>query len=120
MDKAVHHWRQWFKFVNDYLFFPPQKETMTQRAIVATIDTWEDKKVKWAKIVQQKKGEALANKLMGKLVAKQMFSVFYISKICRELPCMLMWREDHRLQDKLPVIYLAQTRMRRTRRRYIA
>lgn len=28
IEKTKQHWRPWLKFINDYLFFGPQTETM--------------------------------------------------------------------------------------------
>lgn len=52
LDKDRHHWKPWLKFVNDYLVFRPQKEMMTQRIIVAALNTWEGKRINWAQIIQ--------------------------------------------------------------------
>lgn len=53
LDAAKPQWKQWFKFVNDYMMFRPQKYTMTQKMIVTTMMTWDGKKVNWAQAVQQ-------------------------------------------------------------------
>lgn len=45
LEKAKHHWKAWLKFINHYLVFRPQKEMMTQRIVVAAMNTWNGKKV---------------------------------------------------------------------------
>lgn len=64
----------------------PQKEMIAPKAIVTAISTWEGKQINWAKIVQQNMGEELANKLVGRPVTMELFSAFYISELCQDLP----------------------------------
>lgn len=52
IEKARQHWRHWFKFVNTFLPFRPHANTMTQRQVVAAIQTWEGKKINWSQVVQ--------------------------------------------------------------------
>lgn len=86
LEKAKHHWRAWFKFVNNYLVFKPQKEMMTQRIVVAAMNTWNGKKVNWGSIVQQKAEEEIRRYQKEKLVTGELFSAFYISVVGQELP----------------------------------
>lgn len=86
IEKARHHWRPWFKFVNNYLFFRPQKEMIAPKAIVAALNTWEGRPINSAKIVQQNIGAELVSKLAGRPTTVELFSAFYISELCQELP----------------------------------
>ena len=86
LDKAKQHWRSWLKFVNDYLVFRPQKDTMAQKTIVAAMLTWEGKKINWAQIVQQKMGDKIRMRQLGKPKTLELYSAFYITIYCQELP----------------------------------
>jgi hypothetical protein len=86
IDKARHHWRPWFKFVNDYLFFRPQKDWISLTAITAAVNVWQGQKMNWAQIVQHNMDSELSIKLKAKPAVVELFSAFYITELCRELP----------------------------------
>lgn len=86
LNKAKQHWQVWLKFVNDYLVFRPQKDMMTQKIIVAALHTWERTKVNWSQVVQQKSIEEIAVRKVGNPKMMELFSAFYISTCCEELP----------------------------------
>lgn len=86
LEKAKHHWRAWFKFINHYLVFRPQKEMMTQQIVVAAMNTWTGKKVNWSWIVQQKVEEEIERYQREKPVTGELFSAVYISILAQELP----------------------------------
>ena len=86
LDAAKPQWKPWLKFVNDYLLFRPQKDTMTQKMIVAAMMTWDGKKVHWAQAVQQKMLEEIAAKCSVETKKIELYSAFYISVLCEQLP----------------------------------
>lgn len=86
LDAAKPHWKQWFKFVNDYLLFRPQKNIIDRRTIVAAMKTADGEKVNWARIVQQGMFEEIEAKRAEKMKALELYSACYISLLCEELP----------------------------------
>lgn len=86
LDAAKPQWRPWLKFVNDYLAFRPQKDTMSQKMIVAAMMTWDGKKVNWARTVQQMLLEEIGAKRTLETKTVELYSAFYISVLCEELP----------------------------------
>ena len=86
IDKARQHWRPWLKFVNDYLLFRPQVDTMEQKYVVAAIQTWEGKKIKWALIVQQHLHAEILRVRTGDPRMIELYSAFYITVFCYKMP----------------------------------
>ena len=86
LEKAKSHWKPWLRFVNDYLVFRPQKDYMTQKIVAAVVSTWEGNRVNWAQIVQHKMRAELATRLVGEPKTVELFSAFYITTLCEELP----------------------------------
>ena len=86
IEKARQHWRPWFKFINTYLLFRPHMDTMAQRHVVAATQTWEGRRTNWAKIVQQEMRAELVKVRRGVPRPVDLYSVFYISVCCQELP----------------------------------
>ena len=86
LEKAKHHWKAWLKFINHYLVFRPQKEMMTQRIVVAAMNTWNGKKVNQSWIVHQKVEEEIKRYQREKPVTKELFSPFYISMLAQAPP----------------------------------
>ena len=86
LEKTKHHWKAWLKFVNDYLVFRPQTDMITQQIIVVAVNTWNGKRVNWARIVQQKTLEEIKRCQEGGPETWELFSAFYISVCSQELP----------------------------------
>lgn len=86
LDAARPEWKQWFKFVNDYLLFRPQKDTMNPRSIVAAMRTWNGEKMNWARAVQQGMYEEIESKRTEGAKTLELYSAFYLSVCCEELP----------------------------------
>ena len=86
ITKARQHWRPWLKFVNDYLLFRPQVDTMEQKFVVAAIQTWEGKKINWAFIVQKQMQAEIRRLRIGSPRSLELCSAFYISLLCAKMP----------------------------------
>lgn len=84
IDKARHHWKLWFKFVNSYFLFKPHPETMAQKYVVAAIQAWEGKRINWSQIIQQKMHAEVMRVKVGVPRMLELYSAFYISCLCRE------------------------------------
>ena len=91
--KARQHWRPWLKFVNDYLLFRPQVETMEQKFVVAAIQTWEGKKINWSLIVQKQMKAEILRLRTGPPCSLELCSAFYISLLCTKMPSPVTRKE---------------------------
>ena len=86
LDAAKPQWKQWLKFVNDYLLFRPQRDTMNPRSIVAAMRTWNGEKMNWARAVQQGMYEEIESKRLEGTKSMELYSAFYITVCCEKLP----------------------------------
>ena len=59
---------------------------MTQRSIVDAMRTWDGKKINWAHVVQQRMYEEIESKRLEGTKSMELYSAFYISVYCEELP----------------------------------
>lgn len=86
LENVKPQWKAWFHFVNEYLFFRPKKEAMTQKMISAAMVTWHGQQVNWAQVVQQQMLEEIAEKRGDNTKAMELYSTLYISVLCEEMP----------------------------------
>ena len=86
IDKARQQWRLWLQFVNDYLIFRPQVETMAEKFVIAAIQTWEGKLINWSHLVQRSMHREIWRAGIDTLGVVELYSASYISILCKELP----------------------------------